>query len=189
MKTPALPCSPAIPGRADGWAGNDHPVVSFPTTGGWQQWLPLVAAIMAPCGHLAASSHAGRARGPAGEQNRAGANLGISTPGRRGATSGWKEEADAPPGCSMPTTPSWFWHAVHRSPRRRGGRRTDRSAGQERRRAAAVSLLSNNRFGSNPGSWDDGFSISVKTVWMSLVFNLTNKLNLVKQKVIYQRSV
>ena len=96
LKTPALPCSPAIPGRADGWAGNDHPVVSFPTTGGWQQWLPLVAAIMAPCGHLAASSHAGRARGPAGEQNRAGANLGISTPGRRGATSGWKEEADAP---------------------------------------------------------------------------------------------
>ena len=94
-----------------------------------------------------------------------------------------------PPGCSMPTTPSWFWHAVHRSPRRRGGRRTDRSAGQERRRAAAVSLLSNNRFASIPGSWDDGFSISVKTVWMSLVFNLTNKLNLVKPKLIYQRSV
>ena len=97
LKTPALPCSPAIPGRADGWAGNDHPVVSFPTTGGWQQWLPLVAAIMAPCGHLAASSHAGRARGPGGEQNTAGANLGISTPGRRGATTGWKEGADAPP--------------------------------------------------------------------------------------------
>ena len=36
---------------------------------------------------------------------------------------------------------------------------------------------------------DEGFSTSVKTVWMSLVFNLTNKLNLVKPKLIYQRSV
>ena len=83
-----------------------------------------------------------------------------------------------PPGCSMPTTPSWFWHAVHRSPRRRGGRRTDRSAGQERRRAAAVSLLSNNRFASIPGScvWDDKSSTSVKTVEASLLFDLTEPI-------------
>ena len=37
--------------------------------------------------------------------------------------------------------------------------------------------------------WDDEFSLIAITVWMALVFNLTNKLNLVKPKLIYQRSV
>ena len=133
---------------------------------------------MAPCGHLAASSHAGRARGPAGEQNTAGANLGISTPGRRGATTGWKEGADAPRlfdanhsvlvlarGAPITKTEEW------------------QEDGQERRTGTETSgggfPLVQQPLWFHPRLvllWDDVFSISVKTVWMSLVFNLTEQI-------------